>query len=298
MPTAATAHRIAFGARVREARLARGLTLRDLARVLGTSPATLSAIENGLAGTSTERLVHLGDALGVRVERLLSGAPQPPADSRWTGEVGATAADVVRDDWRSYEPLVLDPALRGALASFLELGFHGSTMRGIAERAALSVAGLYHYYPSKQRMLETLLDLTMSDLAARTDLALADSADPAERFALLVECQALYHTHRRELAFIGASEMRSLDRPARRRIAAVRSDEQRKVDRPVADACAAGVFATPRPREASRAVITMCTALASWYRPGGAATPEEIAEQYVAFALDLVQWRRPASLSG
>lgn len=283
-------HRLALGSSVREARGQRGLTLRDLARLVGVSPATLSAIENGTTGTSTERLGHLADALGVRVERLLSSTPAPPVDPRWSGVVAPTSHEPHGPgDWRVYDPLVLDPALRGALASFLELGYQGSTMRAIAERAGLSVAGLYHYYPGKQQLLVTLLDLTMSDLAARTDLALADADGPAARFAHLVECQALYHTHRRELAFIGASEMRSLDGSARHRIAAIRSDEQRKVDRPVAEACASGAFGTTQPHEASRAVITMCTALASWYRPGGSATPEEIAAQYVDFALDLVR---------
>jgi AcrR family transcriptional regulator/lambda repressor-like predicted transcriptional regulator len=288
-PQAVPAHRAALGTAVRELRRWRGLTLRDLSRLMGTSAATLSAIENGRTGTSTERVVALADALGVRVDRLLTGAYDAPADGRWQRTVAESGPTGPLPDWRAYEPLDPDPALRGALASFLELGYHGSTMRGIAERAGLSVAGLYHYYGSKQQMLVTVLDLTMSDLAARTDLAAAGAADPAERFAHLVECMALYHTHRRELAFIGATEMRSLAAPARERIAAIRSREQRKVDDPVAEACASGAFGTTRPHEASRAVVTMCTALANWYRPGGPATPEQIAAQYVELALDLVR---------
>lgn len=42
------------------------------------------------------------------------------------------------------------------------------------------------------------------------------------------------------------------------------------------------------PREASRAVVTMCKAIAEWYNPAGPFTPEDVAERYVHFALGLV----------
>lgn len=293
-----TVHRYALGATVQALRRHRGMTLRDLARALGVSPATISAIENGHTGTSTERAVQLADVLGVRVEQLVGTPTEPVTDDRWSvaGVVAAERDPRASGPWRDYEHVVLDPALRGALASFLEFGYHGSTMRGIAQRAGLSVAGLYHYYASKQQLLSTILDRTMADLAARTTAALADGVDAAERFANVVECQALYHTHRRELAFIGASEMRSLAPAARHRIAAIRSEEQRKVDREVARGCREGVFATTQPNAAARAVVTMCTALAQWYRPAGPTSPEVVAAQYVEFALDLVRCepsRRP-----
>lgn len=287
-------HRELLGATVRDLRRSRGLTLRDLARALAVSPATVSAIENGRTGTSSERVVQLADALGVRVERLVGTLAEPVSDERWALRASAGARPPATDDWRSYAPLVLDPALRGALATFLELGYHGATMRAVAARAGLSVAGLYHYYASKQQMLVTIFDRTMGDLAARTDAAAAAGADPAERFANLVECLALFHTHRRELGFIGAAEMRSLLPAARHRIAAVRRGEQAKVDREVVAGRAAGVFDVEEPLEASRAVVTMCTALAQWYRPTGPTTPEQVAAGYVELALDAVRCRPSA----
>ena len=49
--------------------------------MLGVSAATLSAIENGKTGISSERLAHLATALEVSVERLLaeSAADHEPA---------------------------------------------------------------------------------------------------------------------------------------------------------------------------------------------------------------------------
>lgn len=284
-----SAHRVALGATVRTLRDRRGLTVRDLARMIGVSAATISNTENGRCGTSSERLIQFADALGVRVDRLLTATAEPVTDDRWSTSAAHAPGRRPGGSWRTFEPVTMDPALRGALASFLEFGYHGSTMRGIAERAGLSVAGLYHYYGSKQQMLVTILDLTMTELAARTTAAFGDGADPAERFANLVECLALFHTHRRELGFIGASEMRSLVPVARHRIAGMRTEEQHKVDRQVEAGCRDGSFATRKPNEAARAVVTMCTALSQWYRAGGATSPEEVAAQYVDFALDLVR---------
>ncbi|MCW2621492.1 MAG: helix-turn-helix protein, partial [Frankiales bacterium] len=193
--------------------------------------------------------------------------------------------------WRDFAPLTLEPPLAGALAAFVELGYHGATIRDIAQRAGLSVPGVYHHWPSKQHLLVALLDLTMADLLHRTSEALAGGADPVARFTNLVECLTLFHTHRRDLGFIGASEMRSLEEPARERIRAARNDQQRMVDDEVLAGCRLGLFETPLPREAARAVVTMCTALAQWWSPAGPAAPEEVAEQYVGFALDLVRFR-------
>lgn len=284
----ASVHRVVLGATVRELRQRRGLSVRQLAARLGVSIGTLSAIENGRVGTSSERVVDLADVLGVRADRLLAGIADPIQDTRWASTVDPVvlAGD---EGWRHYEPLTLDPALRGALASFLEFGYHGSTMRGVAERAGLSVAGLYHHYAGKQQLLVALLERTMVELQQRTTAALAGSSQPWIRFARLVECQALFHSHRRELGFIGATEMRSLATPARERIAEVRREEQARIDTETIAACRAGVFRTTRPREAARAVVTMCTAIPQWYRRGGPSTPEELAGWYVDFALDLVR---------
>jgi AcrR family transcriptional regulator/transcriptional regulator with XRE-family HTH domain len=292
--------RLTFGRTVRELRACRGWTVRHLAELLQVSPATVSAIENGRTGISAARTARLAEVLDVPVQRIFSpsvdgrraarparpartGAPGLPLDSHDPRPLTADA------DWRYFPPLSLDTPLNGALSSFLEFGYHGATIRTIAERAQLSVAGVYHYYASKQDMLVALLDLTMTDLHTRTLAARDEGRDPVERFALLVECLALVHTHRRELAFVGASEMRSLAPDARRRVASMRSEEQRIVDHEVEQAVRTGAFQTTRPHEAARAVVTMCTALPQWFRDTGPASAEQVAAQYVEFALDLVR---------
>lgn len=279
-----------LGAQVRQARMATGTSLRGLARKLGVSPATLSQIETGRTGLSVPRLSRIAEALGLTVPQILDVVVAPPGAGP-TGEVEPprrTTGPATRVRWREYGPLDFDPVLRAALAEFLAIGYHGATVRGIAARAGLSVAGIYHYYTSKQHMLVTILDLTMADLLARARAAHEEGGDPVERFCLLVENLVLYHTHRRELGFVGAAEMRSFEPANRARIAELRTVQQRMVDHEVAEAVRLGRFRDDHPHEAARAVVTMCTALPTWWRPDGPLSPEQVAAQYVGFARQMM----------
>jgi AcrR family transcriptional regulator len=193
------------------------------------------------------------------------------------------------DSWRHYEPLVFDRPLAAALSAFVDYGYHGAKIRQIAQRAGLSVPGLYHYYPSKQHLLVELFNRSMTDLLQRSRSARAAGRAPAQRFALLVECLVLYHTYRKELASIGASEMRGLEEPNRSRVVAYRNEQQRMLDEEAVEARRLGMFTTTRPREAARAIATMCTSLPQWYKADGPRTPEEIAAEYVGFSLSLMK---------
>lgn len=264
--------RTAIGSRLRALRQTAGLTLRDVARELNVSPATWSAVENGRTGLSQERRRAVARLFGVGLNALDEDPQRSSAP----------------DAWRRFDPLRLSPPLQGALEVFVEVGYHGATIRQIANRAGLSVPGLYHHWPSKQQLLVALLDLTMLELLTRSRLARAEADGPVERFSRLVECLALFHTHRRELGFIGASEMRSVQEPDRARIVASRVEQQRMVDDEVVEGCRRGHMATSRPHEASRAVVTMCTALPQWWSPSGHLSPDDVARHYVEFACDLV----------
>jgi hypothetical protein len=107
----------------------------------------------------------------------------------------------------------------------------------------------------------------------------------------MVEALALFHTHRWELAFIGASEMRSLEPANRRRIAELRNHVQHLLDDAIDHAIRVGELGTPSPRHAARAISTMCTSLPQWFHVGGPSTPERIAEEYAQFALGLLDHR-------
>ncbi|WP_280464135.1 TetR family transcriptional regulator [Nocardia carnea] len=280
------------GARVRQARIAAGLSLRAAAQRLEISPATLSAVENDKTGISIPRLRALAAVLGTTMAWLVGEqeSPAPDGTPRPSGRRETmTEPDAEPDnDWRKFPPLDIDPVLAAAISSFVETGYHGATMRSIARRAGMSVPGVYHHYRDKQQLLVRALDLTMDELHWRVRAARREADTGRARVSHVVEALALFHTHRRELAFIGASEMRSLTQDNRQRITHSRNELQYILDEDIDTALNEENLTATRARVAGRAITTMCTSLPQWFRLEGPATPEQIAAEYAGFALDLL----------
>lgn len=182
-----------------------------------------------------------------------------------------------------------DVILDAAVDNFQRLGYHGTSMRDIARDAQLTVASIYHHFPSKQRILQDIMVRVLSDVIALTRSALLQAGtSPADQLEAVMRAWILFHTSRRSEALIGASEIRSLDDVGNRLVVALR-DEQERMFRDVVDrGVGAGEFTTPYPREAVRAIINMGYSVASWYRLGGELNPEEMADRYAVLALGAV----------
>jgi transcriptional regulator with XRE-family HTH domain len=78
-----------IGRRLRELRAARGLSLRQLAKLIGASPSLLSQVENGKVTPSVDTLYQLAAALAVPITGFFTDTgPAPEA-----GPVVVRAAD-------------------------------------------------------------------------------------------------------------------------------------------------------------------------------------------------------------
>src|SRR5450759_1224313 len=272
------------GEAVRQLRVERGVSIRKFAERVRVSPATISAIENGKTGISVQRLHQIAVALGVPAASLVE-------DSTTSTQLWSATPSSFRlptGKWREFAPLPIDPVLAGAIQAFVSTGYHGASMRSIAQFANMSVPGVYHHYPSKQDLLVRILDITMTDLLWRVQHARDDGKDPIGQVALIVEALALFHTRRKDVAFIGASEMRSLEPDHYRRIATLRDGVQHLLDTEIAAALKGGGLAVSHPPDAGKAIATMCTALVQWFQPDGPTTPEQIAKEYAEFSLRLL----------
>lgn len=262
------------GAAVRAARKQAGVTLRRLAADIGVSVGTMSAIENGKVGLTVERLQQIARSLDVPPGRLLA----PPAEP-------VAAAPPGTGDWRYFGPLDLDPVLRSAIEVFDELGYHGATMRLIAAGADISVAGIYHHYPSKQRILVALLDLAHEDLDRRLTEA-GEDPDPLTAFSQMVEAFTLFHIERRRLASIMVTEMRRVEEPDRSRLTASTAGWQDRLTAAARRAAGVEVSGSDGFEVATAAIIGMCLAVPYW-------TPADsdgrsLARQYAGLALGMI----------
>lgn len=280
----------ATGVALRAARQARGITLRQFAQRLQISPATVSLIETGKSDITVARLTDFASALDLDVSDLLHGRISDSATPATGGFDVSGPSLSSGSEWRRYEPLHLSPILQAALDEIISVGYHGTSMRAIAGRCGMSVAAIYNHYNSKQQLLLSIFDKMMGELESRNTAALAAASGDVERFTNLVESFALFHTNRRTLGFVGATEMRALETPNRASVTKRRNHQQAVMDGIVSDGRRDGLFEVTQTHAASHAVVTMCIALSSWWQPGGPLTASEIARHYAAFALDLVKY--------
>ncbi len=182
-----------------------------------------------------------------------------------------------------------DSIVAAAVSAFYEHGYHGTSVRAIALRADVSLSALYHYFASKQEVLTYIVDTFMLGSIEAIGCAVrAAGDDPAAR----LRAAARTHVHRNAtnvaLSFITNSEIRSIEGESRVRHIGHRDQIQSYFDSAVLDGRKRQVFRVASPKEASRAIVTMCTAVATWYRATGPLSPEEIADRYGEYALSLV----------
>jgi AcrR family transcriptional regulator len=178
--------------------------------------------------------------------------------------------------------------LKAAIAVMAEHGYHGTSVRDIAERAELSPAALYYHFASKQEVLATIMERGIERLLMRTRTALAEAGDaPEDRLSAIVEVQVLFHLESQASTLLGTSELRALEEPVRTGHKAKRVQQQRLFDQVVADGVAQGVFTTTLPQEAARAIVVMCTGVASWFSPRGKLSREQVVQRYQRLALDM-----------
>jgi TetR/AcrR family transcriptional regulator, cholesterol catabolism regulator len=217
-------------------------------------------------------------------------APQTDLEEALTVHDETTAQDAATTtlDWRHFEPMRLPPILRHAMEAFAEHGYHGTSVRDIARRVGQTVPAIYYHYENKQALLFTLVTDSLEDAQARCRAAEAEADDdPVDRFRMLITSIVLYIANRRELSFL-EGEIRSLEPDKRDACVAMRDEIEGMVVAAIEDGVSQGRFTTEYPADAARAVLAMCLGVATWYRPDGRLTPEQLAERYVDFALGAV----------
>lgn len=271
---------LGVGESVRLLRVRRGLTLRSLAKVVGVSVGTMSAIENGKVAVTIDRLRQLANALGVDAAALMdvrSEAPVVAADPSLAS---------VGQRWREFGPLDLDPVLEAAVEAFSEVGYHGATMRMIADAADVGIAGIYRHHQGKKQLITAIGEALEVDAAWRVEAAAADFRDdPARAFGAMVEALSLCQIHRLEPALVIETELRRLDELSRERIVALRHAMTRRFEVVATAATELGQFGTSSPAGTARTVVALCRALPLRFGGGSALPGASVAEEYANLAL-------------
>lgn len=134
-----------------------------------------------------------------------------------------------------------DAILVAAERALAEHGARGAKMEVIAQAAGIAVGTLYNYFADRQELIDALLELRRSELIARLDAALEESAEqPFEGRlqAFLGAALSHFREHREFIALLVHDELSSGQGSRWSMVVALRA----RADRLIASGIAAGLL--------------------------------------------------------
>jgi AcrR family transcriptional regulator len=176
----------------------------------------------------------------------------------------------------------LDRLLMKAAALIAKHGFNAMTMRELSTALGTSLAGLYHYFASKEDLLFQLQYRTFASLLEQQEKIADQPGTPDERLArLLTGHLQFYSRHTNELKAC-TFEMGSLGPKPYRIVEEIRRRYYRLMTSVVAqviDGPAAGARETRQSRHAALFVFGMLNWIFMWYEPSRHGTVEQIGQE-------------------
>lgn len=176
-----------------------------------------------------------------------------------------------------------------ALLRFGERGYHGVSIRELAEAAGVTVSSIYSHVSAKEDLLAELM--TVGHLEHNEWMRRAVEAAPDEPVA---QMHALMHAHVSVhatyplLTRVCNKELHALSPENAQRVMDVRHDSERLFLDVVERGVAAGVFRCDDPWLAVAAIGGMGIRVAEWYDPRGPYTVETVAQSYAELTLRML----------
>jgi len=178
---------------------------------------------------------------------------------------------------------------RAAITLFKTRGYHGTSLRVLAQAVGIEVASVYYHFPSKQKILYDIFDRTMDDLLDGLERALGGMTSYEERLRAAIRFHILFHVERQDEAFISHSELRSLTPLNRRRIIFKRDRYEALLRAFLATGKKAGAFQVADVRLTTIAILMMCSGVSDWFAKQGRLNGGAVADAYVDMVLRLLR---------
>jgi TetR/AcrR family transcriptional regulator, cholesterol catabolism regulator len=182
-----------------------------------------------------------------------------------------------------------DELLRIAARLFAERGFKNTTVRDIADAAGILSGSLYHHFDSKESMVDELLDTFQTELWEQYDAITDSDLSPRAKLEAVVRASfdAIDHHHSEVAIF--QSDAAYLTTTFER--FAYLDQRNNKFRRLWIGLLEAGVASGELRADLDVELVyrflrdTVWVAV-RWYRPGGALTPADVADQYLTILLE------------
>jgi AcrR family transcriptional regulator len=179
--------------------------------------------------------------------------------------------------------------LEAATEQFFTRGYHGASMKDLADDVGMRSASLYYHFDSKEELLVAIMRGTLEALAATVRAAVAVHDDPVDALRTAVTTHIEFHVERHREVFLCDAELRALSPEARAEIVALRDSYEEIFRAALARGRDAGRLTVPHVELVTRSLLASCSGVAFWFRPGGALAVDEVAAVYVDLFLRALQ---------
>lgn len=168
---------------------------------------------------------------------------------------------------------------------FFKKGYFATSISDIARGSGIQKASIYYHYASKADLLFHILKSTMDDLTAILKKRSAAVEGIEQRMRAAVRGHVRFHLERQKENFIANSELRGLTAEHYQTIVKKRDEYESIFQDLIRQGTEKGAFADGDVKILSYAILTLCTAGATWYKPGGRLAVDEIADIYENFII-------------
>lgn len=175
---------------------------------------------------------------------------------------------------------VKEAVLAAAVQLFAKYGYHAAPLRDIASIAGIQAASIYYHYANKQALLVEIMDTYMQRLNTNLEKILRDYSDPQQRLHEAIANHIRLHTNHKDEFFIIDTEIRALEDEHRDAILSLRDTYEKLLQEVLRDGMERGVFRQCDVKISSYAIIAMCTEVATWFRPGGRLSVQQVIDIY------------------
>lgn len=169
--------------------------------------------------------------------------------------------------------------LAAAARMFREKGYHGTSVRDIAESVGLLKGSLYHYIRSKEELLARLFEGALEGTVRELETIAARDAPAADRLRDMVTAYVGSVTDNLDAVALYLREWRSLPANELARVRTRRRAMRTIFEDVIADGIRAREFATSDAKLSALAILGMCNWIYEWYRPRGRLRPEQLADE-------------------
>jgi len=172
-----------------------------------------------------------------------------------------------------------DEILAAAARIFREKGYHGASIRDIADSVGLLKGSLYHYIRSKEELLARLFDGALEGTVRELETIAAREAPPSDRLHEMVKAYVHAVTENLDAVGLYLREWRALPAPELARLRARRHAMRALFEDVIGEGMRKREFASGDAKISALAILGMCNWLFEWYRPRGRLRPDALADE-------------------